>query len=133
MTKMNTTPAPPSWVTLNKTATCKGCGSPLHPGSRVWMYPTITRVYGSDCCEAGHFDAAAPRWFPGSEGTALKCLHRSRQCDLFDHATAKSAVFSSCFTEARFTRLLRTGPARASPQADTAKLAAIPARLRAAL
>jgi hypothetical protein len=31
---------------------------------------------------------------------------------------------SSCFFEARFTRFLRTVPERASPQADTAELAA---------
>ena len=69
MPQMNTNPATPSWVTLNKTATCKGCGSPLHPDSRVWMYPTITRVYGSDCCEAGHFRcrcSAMVSWFRGN-------------------------------------------------------------------
>src|SRR5580704_11748033 len=48
------------------------------------------------------------------------------------HAASKSTVFSSCFTEARFTRTLRTTPERASPQADIAELAAIAARFRAA-
>src|SRR5215831_13618612 len=42
-------------------------------------------------------------------------------------------VFSSCFVEARFTRLLRATPERASPQAVTAELAASRTRFRAAL
>ena len=41
-------------------------------------------------------------------------------------------MFSSCFAGARFTRLLRAAPERASPQAVTAELAAITARFRAA-
>jgi hypothetical protein len=41
--------------------------------------------------------------------------------------------FLPCFAEARFTRLLRAAPERASPQAVTAELAASPARFSAAL
>src|ERR1700693_6358986 len=40
--------------------------------------------------------------------------------------------FGSCFTEDRFTRLLRTAPERSSPQADTAELAARLSRFFAA-
>jgi hypothetical protein len=41
--------------------------------------------------------------------------------------------FGSCFFEARFTRLLRTAPERASPQADAAELAASRSRFFASV
>ena len=64
-----------------------------------------------------------------AQPSALKSLMIS---DGRHYAASRNSVFSSCFLEARFTRPLRTTPERASPQADTAELAAIAARFRAA-
>lgn len=54
--RMNQTVAAASWVTLHHAADCKGCGTALPHGCRVWMYPSIGHVYGRDCCDAAISD-----------------------------------------------------------------------------
>src|ERR1700751_4259854 len=49
------------------------------------------------------------------------------------HAQSSPPAFGSCFFEARLARLLRTAPERASPQADTAELAASRSRFFASV
>jgi hypothetical protein len=77
------------------------------------------------------------RWLEVFDATAAPAFAETVPRNLMESRSgpyaASAGGFSSCFVEDRFTRLLRTAPARSSPQAVTAELAARRARLTAAL